>query len=106
MKKILPLLIILVFISCFEQTLISPTIPIIPKNVEIIISSNNPISDEIIVSYRDFDKNEDIFGLRQFTYDNNGQQEPIVISFPEYTHSKISGNAYRKNSKQNNLFIN
>lgn len=98
MKKIITILIILVSISC--STTNTPeveNIPIVPKNIEIILSTNAPEPDQIIVSYHDFDTNEDLYGPREFTYDRNGNQEPIIITLPDYSYDKIVGNAYRKN---------
>ncbi|WP_339661916.1 hypothetical protein [uncultured Polaribacter sp.] len=98
MKKILTILILLVTISCSTTSTSEVEItPIVPKNVEIIITTDAPDFDEIIVSYHDFDTNEDLYGPRQFTYDANGNQEPITISLPDYSYSEIVGNAYRNN---------
>ena len=98
MKKILTILILLVSVSCTTTSLdATVNTPIVPKNVKIIISTNAPDFDEIIVSYHDFDTNEDIYGQRQFTYDSSGNQQPIIISLPEYSYNEILGNAYRNN---------
>ncbi len=99
MKKLITILILLVSISCTTtNTALIEEVPIVPKNVEIVITTNTPKFDEIVVSYKDFDIEEEwIYGPRQFNYDNNGNQEPIIISLPEYTYRKIVGNAYRNN---------
>jgi hypothetical protein len=98
MKKIITILIILVTISCTTtSTVEAEIIPIVPKNVEIIITTNAPEFDEIVVSYHDFETNTDLYGPRQFTYDNNGNPEPIIISLPGYSYNEIKGNAYRNN---------
>jgi hypothetical protein len=98
MKKIISILIILVTISCTTTSTEKVEItPIVPKNVEIIITTDAPEFDEIIISYHDFDTNEDLYGPRQFTYDSSGNQEPIIISLPDYSYSEIMGNAYRNN---------
>ncbi|SDR70834.1 hypothetical protein SAMN05216503_0539 [Polaribacter sp. KT25b] len=98
MKKIITILIILVTISCTTtSTTETETTPIVPKNVEIILSTDRPEFDEIVVSYHDFETNTDLYGPRQFTYDSSGNQEPIIISLPDYSYSEIQGNAYRNN---------
>jgi hypothetical protein len=99
MKKLITILILLVSISCTTtNTALIEEVPIVPKNVEIVITTNTPEFDEIVVSYKDFDIEEEwTYGPRQFNYDSNVNQEPIIISFPEYTYKKIVGNAYRNN---------
>jgi hypothetical protein len=99
MKKLITILILLVSISCTTtNTEVIEEVPIVPKNVEIVITTNTPEFDEIVVSYKDFDVEEEwIYGPRQFNYDSNGNQEPIIISFPAYTYQEIVGNAYRNN---------
>jgi hypothetical protein len=97
MKNLITILILLVSISCTNTEVIEEVL-IVPKNIEIVITSNTPEFDEIIVSYKDFDIEEEwIYGPREFNYDSNGNQEPIIISLPEYTYRKIVGNAYRNN---------
>jgi hypothetical protein len=99
MKKIITTLIIFVFISCNTTAvpLVIEEIPNVPKNIEIILTTNAPSFDEIVVSYRDFDIQDDLYGPRRFTYDSSGNPEPMIISFPEYIYKEIIGNAYRNN---------
>tara|TARA_B110000091_G_scaffold153703_1_gene163632 strand:- start:805 stop:1224 length:420 start_codon:yes stop_codon:yes gene_type:complete len=89
----------LLFASC--STIIDSITPeiveIIPKDVKIIFTTSAPDSDEINVSYKDFEIDEWVYGPREFYYDSNGNSEPIIISFPEYPYNEIAGDAYRKN---------
>jgi hypothetical protein len=99
MRKIIPLLILLISISC--TTTADPIVivetPIVPKDVEIILTTTAPKFDEIVVSYMDFNINDWAYGPRQFDYDNNGNPEPIIISFTDYKYNEIIGNAFRNN---------
>ncbi|PQJ77441.1 hypothetical protein [Polaribacter glomeratus] len=108
MRKIIPVLIILISISCTTTAdqIVIEEIPIVPKNVEIIITSDTPEFDEIWITYKDFDLDpllQDRYGARQFNYDSNGNQEPIIISFTDYKYEEIIGNAYRNNDLPYNL---
>ncbi|PQB07994.1 hypothetical protein BST83_13165 [Polaribacter filamentus] len=56
MKKLITILILLVSISCTTtNTALIEKFQIITKNVEIIITTNTPEFDEIVVSCKDFD---------------------------------------------------
>lgn len=78
---------------------------IIPKNIELIFTTSQLNFDEIVVSYYNFDTSEWIYGPMQFTYDANGNPEPIIISIPDYTFNTIEGEAYRKNNLEFSLKV-
>jgi hypothetical protein len=87
MRKLTILLTILLYASCSTttETIIPVVVEIVPRNVEIVLTTNAPSFDEIWVTYKDFDLNtpeQNIFGARQFDYDNSGNPEPIIISLP------------------------
>jgi hypothetical protein len=108
MKKILTLLILLLSFSCAnnQDTGIQPIIvvDIIPKKIDIIITTTEPIFDEIVLSYKDFNLEEEwVYGPRQFEYDSNGNPLPIIVSFEEYKYATIVGNAYRNNDLPSGL---
>jgi hypothetical protein len=102
MRKLTILLTILLYASCSttSETIIPVVVEIVPRNVEIVLTTNAPSFDEIWVTYKDFDLNtpeQNIFGARQFDYDNSGNPEPIIISLPDYRYLEIEGNSYRNN---------
>ena len=96
---LITILILLVSISCTTtNTALIEEVSIVPKNVEIVITTNIQKFNEIIVSYKGFDIEEQwIYAPRQFNCDSNGNQEPIIILFPEYRCQEIVGNALRNN---------
>ena len=102
MKKLTIILTILLYASCSTttETITPVVVEIVPRNVEIVLTTNAPSFDEIWVTYKDFDltpPEQDVFGARQFDYDTNGNPEPIIISLPDYKYRKIEGNSYRNN---------
>jgi|TARA_B110000116_G_scaffold248952_1_gene242319 hypothetical protein len=102
MKKLTIILTILLYASCSTttETITPVVVEIVPRNVEIVLTTNAPSFDEIWVTYKDFDltpPEQDVFGARQFDYDNSGNPEPIIISLPDYKYRKIEGNSYRNN---------
>jgi hypothetical protein len=106
MKKIITGLVLLLSFSCTNiddmgQEIVIVTI--VPKDIDIILTTTEPTFDEIVVSYRDFEMEEDIFGPRQFEYDSNGEPLPIIISFKDYEYPSIIGNAYRNNDRPSSL---
>jgi hypothetical protein len=106
MKKIITMLIILISISCNTTAVpvIVEEIPVVPKNVEIILTTTTPKFDEIVVSYKDFDIEEEwVYGPKRFTYDINGNPEPMIFEFPNYKYKEIVGNAYRNNDQPYSL---
>ena len=112
MKHTIFLFILLLSFSCtssdevMQQIIEEEEVVVItPKKVEIVISTSQLDFDEIIVSYYDFDEQDWVFGPRQFTYDSNGNPEPIVILLPEYAHKKIEGETYRRNSLKSSLKV-
>lgn len=98
MKKLMIIVLVFLSFSCSTENELEETPETTPRNVKIILTTNEPKFDEIVVSYRDFDKMEWVFGPRQFEYDTNGNSLPIIISFDDYTHEEIVGEAYRKNN--------
>ncbi|TXD50914.1 MULTISPECIES: hypothetical protein [unclassified Polaribacter] len=114
MKKIIPVLLLFLSFSCANSDGIAVEpiiIDLVPKDIDIIITTGEPIFDEIVLSYKDFDTEEEWnYGPRQFDYDSNGNAIPIVISFKDYQYSSIIGNAYRNNdipsSLKAQIFIN
>ena len=112
MKRTIFLFVILLSFSCTSsdevmQEIIEEeeVVVITPKKVEIIITTSQLDFDEIIVSYYDYEKEDWVFGPRQFKYDSNGNPEPIVILLPEYVHKKIEGETYRRNSLKSSLKV-
>jgi hypothetical protein len=107
MKKVIFFLTILILASC--STITGPidggSTVIVPKDVEIILSTTQPEYDEIVISYYDFDLGQWVSGPTQFTYDVNGNPEPYIISFPDYAHRKIEGETYRNNSFPSELKV-
>jgi hypothetical protein len=108
LKGITALFLILIWASCAtNETIveIEEIEEITPKNVEIILTTSQLEFDEITVSYYDFDLSEWVYGPMQFTYDADGNPEPIVISLPEYAYNTIEGEAYRKNNFESSLKV-
>lgn len=105
MKKTIFILTMILSLSCStsNQTIPLDEEEIAPKKVEIVLTTGQSNFDEIIVSYYDFDLSDWVYGPRQFEYDNAGNPQPIIISFPEYTHELIQGDAYRKNGFTSSL---
>jgi hypothetical protein len=108
MKKIIAIFILILSSSCLndEPTVVEPDVVIVPKDVDIILTTTRPEFDEIVVSYQDFDSEEEWnYGPRQFAYDSNGNPVPIIISFKDYTYKTIVGNAYRNNPLPSSLKV-
>lgn len=99
MKKLIFLLVVLSLVSCYSSndSVIEKPIEIVPKNVEVRLTTTRPDYDEIVVSYFDFDISDWVYGPMQFEYEIDGSPKPIIISFPDYKYDKIEGNAYRNN---------
>jgi|AntRauMFilla1563_2_1112583.scaffolds.fasta_scaffold09761_2 hypothetical protein len=109
MKKIITLFLLLLSFSCAtNEVLEEETEPaiIVPKDVEIILTTTRLEFDEVVVSYQDFSIEEDwTYGPRQFDYDSNGNPLPIIISFKDYQYTTIVGNAYRNNDLPEGLKV-
>jgi len=107
MKKVIFFLTILILASCSTKTgpIDGGSTVIVPKDVEIILSTTQPEFDEIVISYYDFGLRQWVTGPRQFTYDVNGNPEPYIISFPAYAYGRIEGETYRNNSLPSELKV-
>lgn len=108
LKHLTTFLFIAIYASCTTNVTIeeeAEEIEITPKNIEIIFTTSQLEFDEIVVSYYDFDLSEWIYGPMQFTYDAEGNPEPIVITLPNYAYSTIEGEAYRKNNLESSLKV-
>lgn len=105
-RQLTTILFLTIYASCTTNVTIEEAaeeIEITPKNIEIILTTSQLEFDEIVVSYYDYDLSEWIYGPMQFTYDAEGNPEPIVITLPDYTYSTIEGEAYRKNNLEYSL---
>lgn len=108
LKYLTTILFVTMFASCATSEVIDEieevTI-ITPKNIEIIFTTSQLEFDEITVSYYDFDLAEWIYGPMQFSYDADGNPEPIIISLPNYSYDTVKGDAYRKNTLESSLKV-
>ncbi len=108
LKHLTTIVLITLFTSCTTNTTIEEIddeIEFTAKTIEIILTTSQLEFDEIMVSYYDFDLSEWVYGPMQFTYDAEGNPEPITITLNDYAYNTIEGEAYRKNNLESSLKV-
>jgi hypothetical protein len=97
MKKIIVFLLFFVIVSCTT----SSDNPELPQNrinnVEIILTTTEPNTDEIQITYYDIAAGNNISNAHKFIYDNNGNPLPIKLVFNDYKYKFLDGEAFRNN---------
>ena len=106
MKKITFIFALLLFYSCStidESTKIDTTVE--DKTIRIEALTALPNDDAIYVTYYDYLTDSDNWQQYFFTYDADGNAEPIVITLTDYDFRYVRGEIYRNNTISSKLFL-
>jgi hypothetical protein len=105
MKKIASFLLFFVVISCST----SSDNPDLPQNrinnIELVFTTTEPNNDEIMITYYDIAKADNISGPHLFEYDNDGKPLPLVLKFDDYKYRFLDGEAFRNNFSTSELRV-
>jgi hypothetical protein len=70
--------------------------------IEVLTAQEN---DAIYITYYQYETNDTNWQQYFFTYDAQGNAEPIVINFEDYDFRYIEGEVYRNNTITSELFL-
>ena len=105
MKKITLLFLFIVVISC-STTSDNPESPQNKiNNVELVFTTTEPNNDEVMITYYDIAKADNVSGPHNFVYDNNGKPLPLIIKFDDYKYKFLDGEAFRNNFSTSELRV-
>ncbi|PQJ75081.1 hypothetical protein [Polaribacter gangjinensis] len=105
MKKFFLFLLLLGTISC-TTTSDNPDLPQNKiNNVEIVFTTTEPNTDEIMITYYDIAKADNVSGPHNFVYDNDGKPLPLVLKFDDYKYKFLDGEAFRNNFSTSELRV-
>lgn len=97
MRIIALLFLFFVAISC-STTSDNPDLPQNKiNNVELVFTTTEPNSDEVMITYYDIAKGDNVSGPHNFVYDNDGKPLPLIIKFDDYKYKFLDGEAFRNN---------
>lgn len=75
------------------------------NNVEIVFTTTEPNTDEIMITYYDIAKADNVSGPHNFVYDNDGKPLPLVLKFDDYKYKFLDGEAFRNNFSTSELRV-
>lgn len=105
MKKIVLFLLFFGTISCSTTTDNPETPQNKINNIELVFTTTEPNNDEIMITYYDIAKADNVSGPHQFVYDNDGKPLPLILKFDDYKYKFLDGEAFRNNFSTSELRV-
>lgn len=75
------------------------------NNIELVFTTTEPNNDEIMITYYDIAKADNVSGPHQFIYDNDGKPLPLILKFDDYKYKFLDGEAFRNNFSTSELRV-
>lgn len=107
MKKILLLFSVIFAIGCASATSeeeLQET-EVLDKTIRIEVLTAQPKDDAIYITFFEYQTNTYNWQQYFFTYDSEGNAEPIIITLEDYDFRYIQGEIYRNNTIPSALFL-
>lgn len=104
MKKIVGIFLIFILYSCSctcDDVITPEDIEAIEeattKDIEIVFTTTEPNYDEVMVTYYDYEIEDDFSSAFVFKYDTSGNPLPLKITLDNYKYEFIRGEGFRNN---------
>lgn len=98
MKKLLSVFSLIIVFGCSTITTIEESTEVLDKTIRIEVLTKQPEDDAIYITYYDYLTDLDNWQQYFFTYDTQGNAEPIVITLTDYDFRYVRGEIYRNNT--------
>lgn len=99
MKNILHFISIFLVLSCTNSSTEEEQVEVVLTDnvVRIEVLTGEPNNDELFITYYEYETDTYNWNAYPFSYDGQGNPEPIIITFDDYDFRYIEGEVYRNN---------
>lgn len=98
MKKLLLVFSFIFALGCTTTAAEEESTEVLDKTIRIEVLTKQPQDDAIYITYYDYLTDQDNWQQYFFTYDAQGNAEPIILTFNDYDFRYVRGEIYRNNT--------